>query len=484
MVIIDYVLLLMGLLVLASILLTKIFHNIGIPTLLLFIGVGILAGSEGLGNIYFDDAELAQAIGTICLVIILFTGGLDTNWNSSKKAFLPSLSLATLGVFLTAIIVACVIHFIFKFSFLWSFLVASIISSTDAAAVFSVLRQKEIGLKGNLKPLLELESGSNDPMAIFLTIGTIELLNNPEQGYFNIVLVFVAQMFIGSIVGLFLGKLMVYSINRLKFSNAGIYTVYVISFCALIYSTASIIGGSGFLALYIGGVIIGNSQFVYKKSTIRFFDSLAILSQITMFTTLGLLVFPSKLINVVGIGLLIGFALMFIARPISVFISLIPFKYSVKDKIFVSWVGLRAAVPIILATFPLLAQIERADLIFNVVFFIVVLSTILQGWTINPIAKLLKLSTDFKKTQESLLEINPSSNSEYDILELILPFNSLLIGKQIVDINMSQNSRIVLILRNDKHIMPTGETVLESGDTLMILYNKEQLDHIKNIFSV
>ncbi|MCK9281146.1 MAG: potassium/proton antiporter [Melioribacteraceae bacterium] len=479
----EYLLLIIGVLLLTSILLAKILDNIGIPTLLLFLGVGMLAGSEGIGNIYFNDPALAQSIGTIALIFILFSGGLETNWSTGKKALLPSLSLATLGVFLTALIVGTLIHFILDVSFLWSFLIGAIISSTDASAVFSILRQRRIGLKGNIKPILELESGSNDPMAIFLTISTLELILMPDKSYLSIIGMFFMQMSIGAATGLIIGKAMVYSINKLKFAYEGIYPVFAIAVCITLYSFTALIGGSGFLALYIGGIVIGNSQFIHKKSSIRFFDGLAVLGQLAMFLTLGLLIYPSRLIEVMGIGLIVGAALMFVARPISVFIALIPFKYNWKEKLFVSWVGLRAAVPIILATFPLLAGIEKADMIFDVVFFIVVLSTVLQGWTINPVAKLLKLSQEEKKKPELPIEFNATTSLDTDLLEFIIPYNSNMKGRQIVELDFPHDSRIILIWRDETSIIPIGETVLETGDTVLVLVNKKNIEQIKNIFS-
>lgn len=479
----DYLLLIIGILLLASLLLAKILDNIGVPTLLLFLGVGMLAGSEGIGNIYFNDPALAQSIGTIALVFILFSGGLETNWSTGKIAILPSLTLATLGVFLTALIVGTIIHFILDVSFLWSFLIGAIISSTDASAVFSILRQRRIGLKGSIKPLLELESGSNDPMAIFLTISTLELMLIPEKSYLSIIGMFFMQMSIGAATGLIIGKAMVYSVNRLKFAYEGIYPVFSIAVCITLYSLTTLIGGSGFLALYIGGIVIGNSTFIHKKSSIRFFDGLAVLGQLAMFLTLGLLVYPSSLIEVMGIGLIIGAALMFVARPISVFIALIPFNYNWKEKVFVSWVGLRAAVPIILATFPLLAGIEKANIIFDVVFFIVVLSTVLQGWTINPVAKLLNLSQEEKKKPELPIEFNATTSLDTDLLEFIIPYNSNMKGRQIVELDFPHDSRIILIWRDEASIIPIGETVLETGDTVLVLVNKKNIGQIKKIFS-
>ena len=480
---IDILLLIGALLIIISIIFAKLFHNIGIPTLLIFIVVGMLAGSEGIGGIYFNDAILARSIGTIALVLILFAGGLDTKWSESKVLFKPALTLATIGVFMTAILVGLCVMLVFKTSFLWGFLVGSIISSTDAAAVFSILRTGNLGLKGKVKPLLELESGSNDPMAIFLTLGTIDLLLLPNGSIFHVFLIFFLQLGVGAVLGFIGGKLMIYLINRLNFFYEGIYPVFALAISVLIYSFTAFIEGSGFLAVYIAGIILGNGQFVHKKTLFRFFDSLSVLSQITMFVTLGLLVYPSDLVPIMGIGLLLSAVLIFIARPVSVFITLIPFKFNRREKLFISWVGLRGAVPIILATFPLIAGVTNSRLIFDVVFFIVLTSALLQGGSINLIAKLLNLAKPIPKKIFIPLEFTADNDNDTELIEIFVPHHSSAKDKQIVDLNFPEDTRIVLIIRDDKNIIPSGGTVLEDGDLLLLLANKKNKEFIKEIFS-
>jgi len=480
---IDILLLIGAILIIISILIAKAFHNIGIPTMLLFIAVGMLAGSEGIGGLYFDDALLAQSIGIIALVFILFSGGLDTNWSESKVVVKPALILASAGVFLTAIVVGICVMLIFNTSFLWGLLVGSIISSTDAAAVFSTLRTGNLELKGKLKPLLELESGSNDPMAVFLTIGTIDLLLLPDGTFFHIIFIFFIQLGVGVSLGFLGGKIMEYLINKLNFFYEGIYPIFALAIALLIYSLTSFIGGSGFLAIYIAGIILGNVNFVHKRSLIRFFDGLSVLSQITMFLTLGLLVFPSDLIPVIGVGFLISAVLIFIARPMSIFITLIPFKFNFKEKVFTSWVGLRGAVPIILATFPLIAGVTNSRLIFDLVFFIVLTSALLQGWSINLVAKFLNLAKPLPKKITIPLEFTSDNKNDTDLVEIIVPYNSQIDGRQIVDLNFPENSRIVLVIRDDKNIIPSGGTILEGGDVLLLLADKKNNDFIKEIFS-
>ncbi len=480
---IDFLILIASILLLISILLSKMLDNIGIPTLLLFIGVGILAGSEGLGGIEFSDAKMAQSIGIISLIFILFSGGLDTNWKESVPVMKPAFALASIGVVITAVIVAVFVMIVFNTSFLWGLLVGSIVSSTDAAAVFSILRAGNVGLKGKVKPLLELESGSNDPMAVFLTIGTIELILNPEKTILSTFLLFVMQIGLGGFAGFAGGKLMALLVNKLKFFYEGIYPVFALALALFIYSFSAVLGGSGFLAIYIAGVILGNDQFVHKRALIRFFDGLAVLSQISMFLTLGLLLFPSQLLEVTFGGIMLSIVLMFIARPVSVLLTMIPFKFSFREKIFVSWIGLRGAVPVILATFPLIMGIENSDLIFNLVFFIVLTSAILQGWSINAFARLLKLSEPLPKKIRIPIEFSSSKDDETDLIEFMVPFNSSMAGKQIVELNFPNDSRIVLIVRDEKNIVPGGGTVLEEGDILSILVNKGSSDQLKKIFT-
>lgn len=480
---IEPLLLIGSLLILISIFIAKLTDNLGIPTLILFIGVGMVAGSEGPGGIYFDDAFKAQSIGSVALVFILFAGGLETNWNSVKPVIKESVALATVGVLLTALVIAVFSVYVLNFSWLNGMLLGSVISSTDAAAVFSVLRSRNINLNGNLKPLLELESGSNDPMAIFLTIGLIQFITIPDKSYLEIGLLFVYQMGLGALLGFVFGKVSVYIVNKIKSRNEGVYPVLMLSLAAAIYSSTALVNGSGFLAVYIAGIIIGNSDFVQKKTTIRFFDGFAWLSQISMFLTLGLLVFPSHLVPVIGSGFAVSFALIFLARPVSVFISLAFFKYNWRETIFISWVGLRGAVPIILCTFLLTAKIPHSEQIFNLVFFIVLTSVVIQGWSLPFVAKKLQLISPEKKKLHSPIEFTPKSETTTDIIDLYIPYNSKLVGKSIVEIGIPKDSLITMIIRNEQYIVPSGGTVLEADDTILVLADKENAGKISALIS-
>ncbi len=480
---VEYVLLIGSLLILVSIAITRLSENLGVPTLLLFLCVGMLAGSEGPGGIYFDDARLAQSIGIVALAVILFAGGLDTHWREVKPVFWQAVSLSTVGVLITALAVGLFASFVLKTSLLNGMLFGAVVSSTDAAAVFAVLRANNVSLRGKLKPLLELESGSNDPMAVFLTVGIIQLLTIPQSSFGTVVMLFVVQMGLGTVFGLVCGRAMVFALNKLRLSSEGVYPVFSLASAALIYGATASAGGSGFVAVYVAGIVAGSREFVQKKSLLRFFDGLAWLSQIVMFLTLGLLVFPSHLVPVMGIGLLISVFLMVIARPLSVFVGLTFAKLHWKEKAFVSWVGLRGAVPIILATFPMLAGLPDAGLLFNIVFFIVLTSTVLQGWSLRPVARLLRVDAPMESKRRSPIEFAPVEGVDTELVDMIIPYGSSIAGKPIVELDLPQDSLIVLISRNNDYIVPSGGTMLQESDTVLVLVNKNNLPLIREIFS-
>ncbi|TAK58873.1 MAG: potassium/proton antiporter, partial [Bacteroidetes bacterium] len=430
---IEYILFVGSALILISIAFTRFSSNLGVPALLLFLAIGMLAGSEGPGGIEFDDPSLAQSIGIVALVIILFAGGLDTKWTDVKPTVWHASSLATIGVFITAMTVGAFVASVLGVSLLSGILMGAIISSTDAAAVFSVLRSRRSGLPKKLKGLLELESGSNDPMAVFLTIGIIQIILNSSASIGGLILLFLIQMGLGALSGIIFGKGMVVFINRLKIDYEGVYPVASLAFAVLCYSATAAIGGSGFLAVYLAGLIAGNNDFVQKKSLLRFFDGLAWLSQIAMFLTLGLFVFPSHLVPVIGAGILVSLFLMFVARPLSVFISLVFSKFELREKAFISWVGLRGAVPIILATFPLIAKLPDAEMIFNLVFFIVLTSALFQAWSIPFSLRALKIDTTTETKREAPFHLPQIESVDTDLVDFFVPNNSAVIGQPIVE---------------------------------------------------
>jgi len=476
---IESLLLIGSVLVLLSVAVSRASDNLGVPALLLFLGIGMLAGSEGPGGIYFDDAGLAQSVGIIALTFILFSGGLDTRWRDVKSVFWQATSLATLGVFTTALAVGFFASYVLGVPPLSGMLLGAIVSSTDAAAVFSSLRSKNVSLRGQLKPLLELESGSNDPMAVFLTIGLLQLLMSDQASAFSIGTLFVLQMGLGAAFGLIFGKAMVYALNRMRHAYEGLYPVTALAFAALTYGFTATLGGSGFLAVYIAGMVAGETEFVHKRSLLRFFDGLAWLSQITMFVTLGLLVFPSQILPVVGVGLLISVFLMFVARPLSVFISLSRATLHWKEKLFVSWVGLRGSVPIVLATFPFIAGYEGAEVLFHIVFFIVLTSALLQGWSIPAVARALGVDAPMEKKRRYPIEFAPVEGVDTQLVDLIVPYKSAAVGMSIVELRLPHDSLVVLISRNDDFLVPSGGTILQGGDTLLVLVNKNNLAGVR-----
>ncbi len=468
---IENILLWVAILIFVSVVSSKLSDKFGVPVLLLFLTIGILAGSEGIGGIYFDDAKLAKSTGVVSLIFIIFSGGLDTRWKDTKPVILPGAVLSTAGVVMTAVITGFFAVHILKFSVLEGMLLGSIVSSTDAAAVFSVLRSKRISLKQPLKPLLEFESGSNDPMAIFLTVGFISLLTEKDMSIIALIPKFVLDMSGGAVIGYAMAKFMVFFANRLKLEYEGLYPVIMISLVLLTYVTAVLLKGNGILAVYIAGLMLGKEAFPNKKMIIRFHEGLAWLAQIVMFVTLGLLVFPSHTVPLIGAGLLLTFLLMVVARPVSVFLCLLPFKMNFRKKVMVAWVGLRGSVPIILATFPFMAGIPQADTIFDIVFFVVITSVFIQGTSIPFFSKILKLDVPLANKTNYPIEFEKTAALDAEMIEVIVPFDSEVVGKRICDLDIPEKCLIMLIGRAGRFIIPSGDMALESGDVLLILAN-------------
>lgn len=476
----ETILLWVAVLLFVSVVSSKFSDKFSVPVLLLFLAIGMLAGSEGIGGIHFDNAQMAKSIGIVALIFIIFSGGLDTNWKDSKSIVLPGILLATLGVLLTAIITGFFAVYILKFSILEGLLLGSIVSSTDAAAVFAVLRSKRISLKKPLKPLLEFESGSNDPMAIFLTMGFISVLTVKNMGLVSLLPRFVLDMGMGALIGYLMARAIVFLVKRLKLDYEGLYPVITIALVLFTYVIAVFLKGNGILAVYLAGLGLGQAEFPNKKFITKFHDGLAWICQIAMFITLGLLVFPSHLVPLIGAGLLITLLLMVVARPVSVLLCLLPFKLSLRKKIMVSWVGLRGSVPIILATFPFTAGLPQADVYFNVVFFVVIASVFIQGTSIPIVSKMLKLDAPFTDRKPYPIEFEKVEGIDADLNDLIVPYNSEAIGKTIRDLNVPEKCLIMLISRNDKFVIPAGSTVIQGGDVLLVLANAEDFSVLQS----
>ena len=380
-------------LVILSVLTIKLSNRFGIPSLVLFLAIGMLAGSDGLGGITFDNPSLVRSLGITALVLILFSGGLDTEWTAVRPIVWQGLSLSTIGVLVTALLIGVFVAWVQGFSFLEGLLLGAIVSSTDAAAVFMVLRARKTKIPRRLIQLLEFESGSNDPMAVVLTIALIRLLMEPSTSFGELVVFFVMQMGVGAVIGIAMGEIMRRLFNALDLELEGIYPVLSLALALLTYGLTDYLDGSGFLAVYLAGLVMARKPFTHQQSVLRFHDGLAWLMQVTMFLALGLQVFPARLVPIAGVGIVISLFLIFIARPASVHAALAFSPMSFREQTLVAWAGLRGAVPIILATFPIVAGIEKADMIFHLVFFIALTSVVMQGTAIPLLTRMLKIGS-------------------------------------------------------------------------------------------
>ena len=471
-----------SLLLLISIIAGKTGYRFGVPILVLFLFVGMLFGSDGWG-LHFESAKTAQLIGVIALNIILFSGGMDTKLSEIKPILPHGIILATLGVLFTALITGVFIYYITKhlitavsFSFLEALLLASVMSSTDSASVFAILGSKGLVLKERLRPLLELESGSNDPMAYLLTITFIQLIQIGEGSAWVIAGTFVLQLVVGAALGYFLGRLVVWLINKINLDNESLYPVLLLTLLFIVFSITNSMKGNGYLAVYISGLVVGNSRFVHKKTSKKFMDGMTWLFQIVMFLTLGLLINPSELLPIAGIGLAVSIFMIFISRPVSVWLCLIPFrKMSVKAKNYVSWVGLRGAAPILFATYPLTSNIECGGVIFNIVFFVTLVSLLVQGTTVSSVANWLGLAGVNKSDNKlTTFDVEFSDDIKSSMSELTLTAEHLSHGSRVMDMPIPKDTLIVIVKRDEHDFVPTGSTILELGDTLLLFSNNKK----------
>jgi len=474
-------LLLVGALLLLAIMAGKASGRVGLPGLILFMLIGIAVGSEGIGGIAFDDANLAQSVGIVALSLILFSGGLDTRWSSVRPVLWQGIGLSTVAVALTAGIVGGVATWMLGLPLLKGLLLGAIVSSTDAAAVFSVMRSRGLGLAKRLRRILELESGSNDPMAVFLTVGLLTLIVNPGYPFISLVPMFLIQMGLGGLVGVVLGHLAASIINRLDLAYDGLYPVYTLAVALFVYGVADTLGGNGFLAVYLAGMSMATHSFIHKRSVLRFHDGVGWLMQIVMFVVLGLLVYPSDLIRVAVPGLVIALVLVFVARPLGVFLTLRFSSLSTRELLMISWVGLRGAVPIVLATYPLVYGLQDADLIFNVVFFAVGLSVVLQSPLIPAVARRLGVDEPVERSTRYPLELEQTSALDSDLIEVRVPAKSAIIGKKILELNFPEQALVVLIGRGRQFIVPRGATVIETDDKLLFLSDQDTVTKVRQI---
>ncbi len=476
--VIDQIILLAAILIIFGILSSKLSARLGLPVLVLFLMVGMLAGEDGPGGIVFDNAQIAHALGSLALAIILFDGGLQTPMASIKQVWKPASVLATLGVLVTSAITGVAAAYILDVSLFYGLLIGAIVGSTDAAAVFSLLRNAGIHINPRLKSTLEIESATNDPMAIFLTVGLLEVMVKGLEPGTGLLMLFIQQMGIGSAVGLAGGWLSVRIINRIHLTTSGLYPVMVAALGLLAFGVAANLGGSGFLAIFIAGVVIGNSRFVFQRSTFLFHDGLAWLGQIIMFVFLGLLINPSSLLDVWLEGLCIAAVLILIARPLSVLPVLKIFGFNTREMTLVSWVGLRGSVPIILAIYPLIYGLPGAELIFSVVFFVVLISATIQGSTLPWVARTLGLTEPPPVTPAATLEITALGDVDADIVEYQLGGNSRAANRRLSQMALPDGTVVAMITRGNEVIPPRGSTLLHAGDHLFIVMKPEAREFV------
>lgn len=474
------ILLIGSILLFLSILISKIGMRFGMPALLLFLGLGMLTGTNGLG-IEFSNPDIAQFVGVLSLSIILFTGGMETNFKEIKPVLASGIVLATVGVMITTLTTGFFIYYLSQLfshfitlSLLESMLLAAVMSSTDSASVFSILRSKGLLLKENIRPTLELESGSNDPMAYMLTLVLIQSIQLGRFDFSDAVVLLSVQLIVGSLAGYILGRVVVYVINKINIENESLYTVLLLSFIFFIFSFTDLIHGNGYLAVYIAGMVIGNKKVMHKRSLVTFFSGFTWLFQIVMFLTLGLLVNPKELVPIAGVGLMIGFFMILIARPLSVLFCLFPFrKYSTKARLYVSWVGLRGAVPIIFATYPWIAKIENAQIMFNVVFFITIVSLLVQGMTVDPMARWFKL--DLENKEKRAFDIDLPEEIKSAMSEIKVVNSALKNGNLLMDLDLPDHTLVVMVKRDEHFFVPKGNTHLKEGDKLLVISDNDEL---------
>ena len=447
---------------------SKFASRLGMPVLVLFLAVGMLAGSEGIGGIAFENYGFANSLGSVALALILFDGGLRTSITAVKSAWRPALSLSTIGVLVTSVLTGLAAAWVLKIPLLHGMLLGSIVGSTDAAAVFSILRTSGLKLPEQLTATLEVESGSNDPMAIFLTVGLIGVITGTAGSTGELLALFVLQFGVGSIIGIGAGYAGAWLVNRSNLDHPGLYPILALSIGLLTFGLTALAGGSGFLAVYLAGIMFNHKLSVFRRGIFLFHDAGAWLSQIVLFVMLGLLSFPSRLLSVAFEGLLIALVLVFVARPLAVVMSTLPFRFNSRELTFLSWVGLKGAVPITLATFPLLAGVQGSELMFNVVFFVVLVSAITQGWSLALVARLLKIGQPLDSTTPLSVEINALRHVDGEIVEYVVATSSRVAGRTLNDLALPYGVVVTLVVRDKGVVIPRGFTVFQPGDHVFI----------------
>jgi cell volume regulation protein A len=463
-------------LLILSVVASKGAGRFGIPALSMFLLIGMVVGREGPGGVPFSNYLLAQTLGIIALIQILHSGGLSTRVDDVRAVRWSALGLSTIGVVVATLLVGAFSVRFLHLDWLHGLLLGAAVSSTDVAAVFTILRSRNVSLQGRIRPLLELESALNDPMTVFLSVGFLQLIVRPQNASLaRLVPMFFQQMIVGTLVGIGAGHSTRWSINWIKLEFEGLYPVLSVALVILTYGVTQVVGGSGFLAVYVSGIVLGNTNYVHKRSLTVFHDGLAWLMQIVMFLTMGLLVLPSELSRVAVSGIILSAFLVFVARPASVLVCLTPFRFSLREQLMVSWAGLRGAVPIVVATYPLIAGVPAAQRIFNLVFFVVFISVLLQGTTIPRVSRWLRVASPLVKPFQYPIEYNPTADLKNELVEVPVPADSPVVGRSLVEIKLPTGALIVLIRRGDETFVPRGSTQIDAGDTLLVLAEHEAL---------
>ncbi|MDT7858395.1 potassium/proton antiporter [Rubrivirga sp. S365] len=479
---VNAVLFVAGLLLLFGIVSSKLSARIGMPVLVLFLGVGMLAGSEGLGGVAFEDYELANALGSVALAFILFDGGLRTSTGALRSAWRPALSLATVGVLVTAAVTGLAAAYVLGLSTVHGLLLGAIVGSTDAAAVFSVLRSSGLALPERLGATLEVESGSNDPMAIFLTLGLVGVLTGTAASAGSLALLFALQFGVGAAAGVGVGKGAAWAVERVQLDAPGLYPVLVTAFGLLAFGLAAVLGGSGFLAVYLAGIVLGNSPIVFRRGIFMFHDAVAWLAQIALFVLLGLLSFPSRLLAVAGPALAVAVVLIVVARPLAVALSLAPFRFTLREGAFVSWVGLKGAVPITLATFPLLAGVDGAEALFDVVFFVVLVSAVSQGWSLPVAARWLEIGRPADPAPPVTVELHALRHVDGDVVDYTVAPSARVAGQMLRDLVLPDGVAVTLVVRDGAVVVPRGGTALRTGDHVFVVARTQLKPLVDRLF--
>ena len=456
-----------GALLAAGLLASLIARRVRLPGLVLFLAIGMLLGTDGLGWIDFNNYELAQTVGIIALALILFEGGLSAGFHEIRPVLRPALSLATVGTLITALITGFIAAWVLDLPILEGLLIGAVLSSTDGAAVFALLRGST--LRRRLARTLEGEAGFNDPVAVLLVLGFIHWIENPHYGPLDMLIEFAQEMAIGGVIGVAVGLGSIWAFRNARLDTAGLYPVASITAAAVAFGAADVLHGSGFLAVFLAGLTLGSAQVPARTSIVAFHEGMAWVAQIAMFLTLGLLVFPSQLVDFWWQGTVIALVVVVLSRPVATFASLAFQGFSWQEKALLGWAGLRGAVPVVLAIFPVIANVPHDDELFNIVFFAVVISTIVQGVTFVPVAKLLRVTTDEPALPVKLLETGNIRSLGADVVEYPVGPNDAIVGRRVRDLGLPRDSLVNVIVRNDQVIPPRGSTRIEAGDRLHVL---------------